>query len=611
MIRGPVLATIATAVVSAAALGLGRPFDRLHPASLTDPERWAFRLLCGAGALGLVLFVVGHLIFTPLAIGLIVGGAAVLNLVVHGRPGSPQDAAIPLADRRSAVLLVAAFVLLVLGFAALARPVGSFGHDGVSYHLLGPTNWLRAQKIGPVLDHSHTAFPATIETLFAAVMALSNDRAPGLLGVVFAGILLIQTWGLAKRLGSSDFAASLSTALVATMPVVMFSADIGFIDVPFAAFSLATARLAFDASSRRELVLAGVFGGFAMGTKYTGIPMLFVTVLVLLFFSIRARGKYIAARNAFILVGVASAVGGAWYLKNLLVLGAPIYPPPPALARLLPVRAFPLEASMAFQNYILDRGQGFGRGLLDFVLLPVRFTYQAHRFHGAGGIGIAPLAMGPIGILAARHDPLARRWIAWAFALTAVWFVTQQEARFLVHVLVVVSVFAGLGAAALLQREQTGLASKVVVWVALCLSFAYGSAFLVRERVDRIMAVVSARHAEERRRDGVPFASAFAFLNRAPDVAAVLIFHPFVPPFYLDRPYVKIRGQYGERPVEGVETVQDAMEQLKALGVSHILDVRYWGVGFEVPSSHPCVNLVYSTADARIYRVNHACEGLN
>src|SRR5438876_9143025 len=83
----------------------------------------------------------------------------------------------------------------------------------------------------------------------------------------FAGILLLQTWGLSKRLGADTLTANISAGLAATMPVVMFTADRCFVDVPFAAFALAGARVGFDSSNRTHLAMAGVYSGFALGTK--------------------------------------------------------------------------------------------------------------------------------------------------------------------------------------------------------------------------------------------------------------------------------------------------------------------------------------------------------
>ncbi len=58
------------------------------------------------------------------------------------------------------------------------------------------------------------------------------------------------------------------------------------------------------------------------------------------------------------------------YLRNWLMLGTPIYPPPPFLARRLHAKWFSYEASVALQRYVMERGQGLGRRLSDFSSCP-------------------------------------------------------------------------------------------------------------------------------------------------------------------------------------------------------------------------------------------------
>jgi hypothetical protein len=49
-----------------------------------------------------------------------------------------------------------------------------------------------------------------------------------------------------------------------------------------------------------------------------------------------------------------------------------------------------------FHAYIHDRGKGLGSGIWNVLLFPYQFTFFTSYFHGAGGIGLAPLAFAPI-----------------------------------------------------------------------------------------------------------------------------------------------------------------------------------------------------------------------
>jgi hypothetical protein len=611
-----ILTIISVLAVILASLGIGRLLTSFMPESLTPPERWGLRFLVGAGALGTMLFLIGLITFTPAVIGCVVVLSAALNLW-RGKFVEPFSVWRKGGDWRGAVVVsLAVLTLAFLALASLAPLVGEPGNDTIRYHLLGPAQWLREGQIHPVLDESHTAFPAVVETLFAAVMALSRSDNPCLLSVAFAVALLAQVYGLTKRLGGDEFAACLSVGLFVMMPVVMVRVGTGYVDVAFTAFVLAMVRIAFDAAGWRSLLLAGLLGGFALGTKYTGLVALAVTAVCLLFARRHAGSLRQRSLWAAVLVATACVVGSPWYLKNLLLLGTPIYPPPPLLARLLPGKAFSPEASERFQQFILNWGKGSGRGLLDFLLLPIRFTYWTNIFHGPlVGIGLAPLALGPVGLASVRRQEAARTWAAWAFLSAVAWFLTNQDYRFLLHVVAVATAFAAVGGGILLRQASRW--GRVSAWSLVVVSMCYGGFALLRLRGDDVRAAISPRFAKERAAQEVPLAAAYDFLNRADGVSKVLILNPGVMPYFIRHPYVKVVGSLGEQPLADVRTPQDAVAQVSSLGVSHVLDVKLaaahvWDKSYEkgefVLTSGAqrggCLELLYRSDEAQIFRVN-------
>ena len=587
----------AVVLAISAALGAGgfcgkmwSEFGGLRPA-----ERLAMRFLGGCGLIGLLTFLIGQFYFsTPLIVAVFAGSAA-LNFRFpwrfDWRFSARADGAI--------WLLFGSCTLLVCVVSGFDRPVGDLGADEIAYHLLGPVTWLREQKIAPVAHESLTAFPATVEVLFAMVRGISNDRAPGVLGVVFFGALLLQVRGLAQKMGATERGANLAVALLATMPAVTATVDRCFVDAPFAAFSLAAARLAFDASRRRHIVLAGVFAGFAAGTKYLGLPLIVVTAGVL-FFQRNNPAKNRAC-DAVAFLASAALAGCAWYFRNWIVLGNPIYPPPPALWNLLPTAAFPLDASLKMQAYVAERGQGLGRGVGDFFLLPFRLTYQTALFHGGGGIGLGPLAFAPIGMALAWWQRVARAFVVWSVLLALAWFFTDQEMRFLDAALAVGCVFAGLGCDAMFRRNAA--ASRALAAAALAISLLHGALITVQSRAERLLSVLSPSRASARWRANVPYREAFDFLNTRGEVEKVLVCNPGTPTYFLRKNYVMPRGRWGERSMAGVDSVAESVRILPGLGVSHVLDVNSFGGGFAWPESG-AGKLVHASGNVRIYEVS-------
>jgi 4-amino-4-deoxy-L-arabinose transferase-like glycosyltransferase len=112
--------------------------------------------------------------------------------------------------------------------------------------------------------------------------------------------------------------------------------------------------------TRRSLLLAGVFTGLAIGSKYTS-GVLALAGLVVLAFQLRRRP--LAFLRAALLYGLAAGVAALpWLLKNLLATGNPFYP-----------FFFSGGAMTAVRLQVYQSVPSFGNWL-DFFLLPARAT---------------------------------------------------------------------------------------------------------------------------------------------------------------------------------------------------------------------------------------------
>jgi DNA uptake protein ComE-like DNA-binding protein len=76
-----------------------------------------------------------------------------------------------------------------------------------------------------------------------------------------------------------------------------------------------------------------------------------------------------------------------------------------------------------------------------------------------------------------------------------------------------------------------------------------------------------------------------------------------VPVYYLDKPYLKPFGQWGEQVLPEVREAGQALGEIHKLKVSHILDVRSSVSGFQVPENMASVQLVFQAENQRVYRV--------
>jgi hypothetical protein len=597
-------AIFATVTVAIAAFGFGSPISRILPENLNG---WSRRVCCwigGLGILGVVLFVVGQWKFTRFSIGIVLDigviAAVITALREHWFPLKwpvriPRSHIVPAA-------FVAA-VLLITALGGLAEPVGDWGIDGIAYHLLGPKVWLRNGIVRPVADNANTAYPAVSEMAFSALMELGGQRAPGFSAVFTIALFLLIAGSLSLRCGLDGAGAWWVAALIITMPAVYGGAHTALVDAIYATFVLAAARVAFDAERTSHFAALGLFCGLAIATKYTGL-LSAPALLILAVWPRRASNNYRyrdALRFSFITGAVAFVVALPFYLKNWILLGSPIYPPPASAAAFLHVNYLSADALRAYYAACVYRGQGYGHGLGALLMLPFNLTYHTADFNGGGGIGLAPLALAPFGVIAASGNSFARRLALLGGLLTLIWFVTMQESRYLIHAYAIVAIFSVLGwryVSSLCGRRGAILSGIVVVG-----SVLYGLNSIAGARLSDIRSVVSNSYAAERHREEIPYVQSFDLINHDPGITKVLILDPSVTPYYLDKDYLKPFGQWDEHVLPDVRTPGEMLAKLDQLHISHVLDVNSSDYGFRVPQNYPGLVLIFDQPDERVYQV--------
>jgi hypothetical protein len=598
------LPVFANLVLVLSAFGFGGLLRGLFPKSFSPIDRLTLTLLGGIGLLGTILFCVGQVLFATVAIVLILALGVALGF------GSfvilVKEVRAILVARPAPIIPVGVIVIIMMitAVGGLAEPVGDMNDDAIAYHYLGPKVWLRDGLIRPVADEGPTSFPVVVETEYAALMAVGGQRAPQFFAVVSVVAVLLIAASLAarSRLGASG--AWWTAALVASMPAVYRGAFGGFIDALCAAFILGAARIAFDAEELSEYLLVGVFCGIAIGTKYTSLVACTLIALCLFFVSTWVHHfSYRTILNRLAVAGgVAVAVGCPVYIRNWLILGCPIYPPPPYLNQFFQAKYLSAEAVRSLHAYMYVRGAGLGRGLKAYLLLPINLTYHTANFHGAGGIGLTPLALGPLGLLRARRARFPTILSAFAVLSTTAWFFTQQESRFLIHVYVISAVVAVLG------WEYVGDVSskyaKSLANVIVGLSIAYGLVMIIPARVEDLHSAVSIDYEARRRKAEVPFIESIIYLNEEPGVTKTLVLDPFSPAYFLGKPYLKPIGRWGEQTLPEAADRQRLPQTLEGLRVSHILDVRRASVPFVLPDNPPGLTLVLEQENQRVYTVD-------
>lgn len=325
---GAALDVLTAALLVTLAGGLGRRVlnYRFDPNSLLCAERVALESGLGLGTLSILILILGMAgLFNRLAFVIMLLAAGVL---------APPGIRGWLADCRTALVGLRPtgrwerFLALFVGFAlvtallhAVAPPTA---WDALMYHLAAPQLYLAEGRIVAHPDNHYFGFPQGVEMLFALPMGvLGRDIGAAVIHFLLGLLALLAAMGLLRRY-SDAAAAWTAAALLLSSYSLWLLFGWPYIDLGVMLYAL----LAFIAALRwREsgqdgwLVLAGVFAGLLIGTKYTAGLML-VALLVYTLWSAPRR----FLRSSLILGGVALLVFAPWMLKGAVLYGNPVYP---------------------------------------------------------------------------------------------------------------------------------------------------------------------------------------------------------------------------------------------------------------------------------------------
>jgi hypothetical protein len=446
-----------------------------------------------------------------------VAGAAVLLPAVRGTR-LPRLRTWPAWQLGLAALLA---VYAVLGAIATCAPISS--PDALLYHAGDPALFEGHGRIVEIPSNSSSYEPFTVEMLVLDGFLLWNSVQGAFAPFLLALVALAAVAGAADRLAGRS-AALLAGAIFFAQPFMTWEATSVFIEPGLAsAVALASwnAALFIQHRNRAGLVLAGVFTGGAAGMKYLGL----IAALALVSVAATLAWRQVTIKRALAFAVPAIVVALPWYVKNAVLTGNPFYPH--VFGGLNPTAAAELEAAM--------RTFGHGRSPLDFLLLPVRLLSDGGAFDGGEFISPLFLAFAPLPFVLWRRGRLAVGTV-WAGVLIFViaWFLTTQQARFLVPLMPALAVLASLGALTLAQRGRLGRTIAVGV-TSLALGGGLGAASVYAAQFAPV--VVGTQSKQDFLRSKVSFYAGVEWLNvrLGPDDKVLVDFWSLL---YLEVPHI-------------------------------------------------------------------------
>ena len=439
----PLLALLLAAYTLACAYVVGHAALARTVGGLSVSERVVVGWTLGLGLLATVLTLLGLAggFWPPLALAL-PGAVAVVALAVARANGVRELGAVlsGRASGRWASLGCVPLVVLALCvvFSALAPPSD---YDGLLYHLVAPRAYLQAGSFVYVPHNFSANLPMFGEMLFAVGLAGGSDRAPQLVHAGAGALAVALTWTLARRLlpGRAAWWAALG---VAGTPLVPFLATRAYIDLFTVAFVTSATLLIVVWLEKRHtalLVLAGVLLGFAISSKYSALTVALPLGFVVLLAALRSGPRF-ALQSALAIGGAALVAALPWTVRQLALLGNPVWP--------MYFGGRDWDAARVEQLTYFVSQYGSGHTPRDWLLLPLNVFRESWRF------GHVPWSFPPLLAIAAPLAVFDRRagvrWLLLAATLTALlWARGWQDLRYLLSIYPLLAVLgvAGLRAA--------------------------------------------------------------------------------------------------------------------------------------------------------------------
>lgn len=429
----------------------------------TDPLlRWTTAFGLGAGVTAVVLTGMAALhLFRPMPIrGLALIELAIgLVTVVRFRRDLWRDVrSAGRASRIEKLAWLSLGLMLVMTLAATLAPPSAM--DATIYHLRVPSEFLRTGTWSK-LEQVQSFQPLYVETLFAEALTLGGGPLAALvhwlLGVGAIGAA--ACW--ARRLGGRGVWGAL---VFGASGLYVWEATSTFIDLGLALFSSLALYWAIAAElDFSTALLAGVFGGFTAGSKFTGLET--AALCGVLAFVAEWPRALLGLRRMLIVGLAALALASPWYVRNYLLTGNPIYPLAGPLFG-LPPRVF---SSMVY---------GLGRDPLHLLTSPFDLLARGEPFDQGWSIGPAYLAFVPLGILLLLRSRLTKLVTACLVVWWLVWFYSSPQTRILLPILPPAAGLAAVGIGALLSSPRWSARAGALAVLGICCAGALGTAAL-------------------------------------------------------------------------------------------------------------------------------------
>ncbi|MBL6982420.1 MAG: glycosyltransferase family 39 protein [Anaerolineales bacterium] len=441
--------------------------ERYHPLT-----RLAVQAALGLGIMSLVVLFIGSTLgLNPLLMWSIFIGSGVLFRRYISAWWKDWRALSAIWQTASRIEQTIAFSVGLIMFATLIATLAPpLKYDALVYHLTLPQAYLDAGRIVYIPWLMLWGMPQITEMLYTWAMALAGTEAAVALGWMIGLLSIAGIWGFVSQKLNARSAWIGVAALMAGFTTTSSLAwgYIGWMTILCGLAFLVIMDRWVTGRNRKDLILAGIFVGIALGAKYTAGVLLLCGLVMTAWFGRKEQLRELL-RDLFLFGIVVALVSSPWWVKNLIFTGNPFYP------LIFPSGAMDQLRLSFFQD------QPVWGGWREAVFLPLYATIRGVEGTPGFNASIGPLllALGTfawIGWLQRSDDQRNALRVAVIFSLSGlvIWALGSRFSGFLIQTRLYFSLFpafvllAGAGYNGLsritIPRVRLG---RVVAWFVL------------------------------------------------------------------------------------------------------------------------------------------------
>ena len=470
-----------------------------------------------------------------------------------------------------AVILAHATLNLI---GALAPPSMA---DTLRHHLAAPKYYAAVGGF-PFVPIIYWNAPGQLHVIYTLHLLVANDLAPAVTHYLFSILTAFAVFALARRyvnetaalIGAAVFYTLPMTTELSTAPMVEFGATF------FVVVMVYSLMRAGESVDRRWVVLAGLFGGLAAATKIWALMAGPAAVVTLAAMNnpmiLREPRRLILTLTLF-----SAAFGLAlspWLIRNYVASGDPLWP-----------IGYEVFHGSYWTEWQVDKfaawTAGPGTSISHFLLGPWNLTNNISSFVQSRG-PLSSALLSPILIIFVPAVLLFRSGIDQrAMRLTAallvfslvvyfIWFEGYQQPRYLNTLHPLISLVAGVGAAAVLATRQRWL--KAVASGALATSFVGTLGVAVAFNAGFAPVVFGTQAREAFLVDNVPHYGSLSWSNENLPADSKVLFVGLSGWYYLDRDWWPGASIYqGLIPFHQMKSPRELLQEMDAIGITHVL----------------------------------------